>query len=72
MMTVPAFLGLDYECEDTYRFTLTPDVDDLDGDGDTTELIVQSDALGLHMMNGGPFGHMHGGGMGMMGPHMRP
>jgi len=72
VMSVPAFLGLDYECADTYQFTLTQDVDDLDSDGDTEELILESEALRLHMMNGGPFGHMHGGGMGMMGQHMRP
>lgn len=68
-MSVPGFLGLDYQCGDGYRFMLTPDTDDLDGDGDTTELIMSSEALQLHLQNGGPSGHMHGAGEGMMGSH---
>lgn len=68
-MAVPGFLGLDYQCGGTYEYSLTPDVDDLDGDGDTTELIIISDGMRFHMMGGGPFGHRHGFGMGMMGPH---
>lgn len=70
MMAVPGFLGEDFTCDGIYECTLTPDVDDLDGDGDTEELIIVSDAMALHMMNGGPTGHMHGTGSGMMGPHM--
>lgn len=70
IMSVPAFLGLDYQCGQMYQFMLTTDVNDLDGDGDTEELIMQSDAMRMHSLNGGPTGHMHGNGQGMMGPHM--
>ena len=69
-MSVPAFLGLDYRCGQVYQFMLAPDADDLDGDGDTEELIMQSDAIRMHALDGGPTGHMHGGDSGMMGPHM--
>jgi hypothetical protein len=71
-MMVPGFLGLDYTCEsDTpYECYLQPDEDDLDGDGDTTELILLSEAMQFHMQNGGPMGHHHGDGPGMMGSHM--
>lgn len=69
-MAVPAFLGTDFTCQGTYQCVLTPDVNDLDADGDTTELIIESDAMRLHMTNGGPTGHMHGTGPGMMGSHM--
>jgi len=72
VMSVPAFLGLDYQCGDAYTFVLTPDTNDLDGDGDTEELIMQSDAMSMHLSNGGPTGHMHGDGSGMMGQHMGP
>lgn len=70
MMTVPGFLGLDYECGQMHRFMLTPDVDDLDGDGDTEELIMLSQGMQMHMLDGGPMGHQHGDEPGMMGPHM--
>lgn len=70
VMTVPGFLGQDFTCDGIYECVLTADVDDLDGDGDTEELIIISDAMEFHMMNGGPTGHMHGSGAGMMGPHM--
>ena len=72
LMAVPGFLGLDYECGAAHEFVLTPDVDDLDGDGDTEELIILSDAMQTHMTDGGPTGHMHGDGTGagMMGSHM--
>ncbi len=70
MMAVPGFLGQDFTCGGTYACVLTQDVDDLDGDGDTEELVVVSNAMDLHMMNGGPMGHAHGGGPGMMGSHM--
>lgn len=70
VMAVPAFLRLDYNCEDTIRFTLTHDVNDLDADGDIEELVLQSDAMRQHLLDGGPMGHGHGGGMGMMGSHM--
>jgi len=70
VMSVPGFLGLDYQCGPIYAFILTPDTDDLDGDGDTEELIMQSEAMRLHAFDGGPMGHMHGNGRGMMGPHL--
>jgi hypothetical protein len=69
-MSLPAFLGLDYECGEMYRFMLTPDTNDLDGDGDTEELIMLSQGMQMHMLDGGPMGHQHGDGGGMMGMHM--
>lgn len=69
-MAVPGFLGQDFTCGTTYECVLTKDVDDLDGDGDVEELIILSDAMESHLMNGGPAGHMHGHGLGMMGSHM--
>jgi len=62
MMAVPGFLGLDYVCGGTHDFHLASDVDDLDTDGDTDELICVSDVLLGHMQFGGPAGHSHGSG----------
>lgn len=70
MMALPGFMNQDFECEGTFECRLEPDVDDLDGDGDTEELIVISEAMEFHVMDGGPMGHMHGSGSGMMGGHM--
>ncbi len=70
-MAVPGFLNLDYLCGETYSHHLRTDVDDLDEDGDTEELVVYSDALLMHLEDGGPTGHQHGFGMGMMGGHRR-
>jgi len=70
LMSVPGFLGQDFRCGETYACVLTQDVDDLDEDGDTAELIILSDAMALHMTEGGPGGHRHGSGFGMMGHHM--
>ncbi len=70
MMAVPGFLGQDFTCGGVYECVLTPDVDDLDGDGDTEELIMLSDAMEFHMMDGGPTGHTHGAGAGMTDSHM--
>ncbi len=69
-MAVPGFLGQDFACGGVYECFLTPDVDDLDEDGDTEELILFSEAMEFHLMNGGPTGHTHGTDSGMMGPHM--
>lgn len=69
-MSVPGFLGVDFACGGTFTCRLTADVDDLDGDGDTEELILLSGAMTRHLLEGGPLGHMHGGGFGMMGSHM--
>lgn len=68
VLAVPVFLGMDFSCSGTRDFTLTPDVDDLDGDGDVAELILVSDGLLGHMQFGGPRGHSHGAGT--MGAHM--
>jgi hypothetical protein len=71
LMVVPGFLNLDYACGGMYSYYLQPDVDDVDGDGDTEELIVFSDALLMHLEDGGPTAHQHGFEMGMMmGGHM--
>jgi hypothetical protein len=75
-LAVPGFLTQDFVCNGTYLCKLTLDTDDLDGDGDREEFVMVSDAMTLHMMNGGPGGHHHGSGPGMIGPHhsggMRP
>lgn len=60
-MCVPAFLGSDYLCGSAYHGFLTADVDDLDGDGDTDELIVTTEAFGFHTGPGGMGGHGHMG-----------
>lgn len=70
-MAVPGFLGLDYTCGDVFDCFFGPDVDDLDGDGDTEELVVTTEAMLDHMESGGPIGHHHDAGLGMMGPHMK-
>lgn len=58
-MCVPAFLGSDYLCESAYHCFLTTDIDDLDADGDTEELIVTTEALDFHTGPGGMGGHGH-------------
>ncbi len=64
VMSVPAFLGADYEHGDIYHYYLTVDVDDLDGDGDAEELLATTEALYLHIGPAGISGHGHmGGGM---------
>ena len=64
VMSIPAFLGADYDHGDTYHCYLTVDVDDLDGDGDREELLATTEALHLHVGPGGISGHGHmGGGM---------
>lgn len=65
MMAVPGFLNMDYACGGTYHMYLTEDTNDLDGDGDTQELVLTSEAMQTHMAAGGPMGHMHPG-RGMM------
>ncbi|MBI4718003.1 MAG: hypothetical protein HY763_09385 [Planctomycetes bacterium] len=72
-MAVPAFLNMDYACGAMHSFMLTPDVDDLDGDDDTEELILISGAMQSHMQAGGPMNHSHrgsSGGSAMMGGMM--
>lgn len=69
-MAVPGFLGQDFACGGVYEYLLTPDIDDLDGDGDSEELILLSEAMDFHLSNGGPMGHMHGDGFDVMSGHM--
>jgi len=63
-MCVPAFRSSDYLCGSAYHGFLTADVNDLDADGDTDELIVTTEALMLHLGPIGMGGHHHG----MRGP----
>lgn len=42
----------------------------LDGDGNTQGLIIGSDALEFHMVNGRPAAYMHGTGSDMMRTQM--
>lgn len=58
-LSVPVFLGMDFACGATLEFVLAPDLDDLDGDGDSEELILLSDGMLGHMQSGGPLGHTH-------------
>ena len=57
-MCVPGFLNSDYACGGTYGCTFSADVNDLDGDGDVTELVVTTTGLTNHMMSGGMRPHM--------------
>jgi hypothetical protein len=59
-MCVPGFLNSDYLCGGTYACALGPDVDDLDNDGDTQELIVTTEGMWSHMGDGGMRSHMNG------------
>jgi hypothetical protein len=54
-MCVPGFLGADYGCDGVFRCLLAPDSDDVDGDGDTDELMAVTETLEVHM---GAFGMM--------------
>lgn len=65
MMTVPGFLGTDYTCGSTYHMYLGPDTNDLNGNGDTQELIAYSQAMQTHMQSGGMMngGMMSGSGL---------
>ncbi len=66
--------GLDARCRSGIRQCSSSahggGLSDLDGDGDTEELIIISDAMEFRMMNGGPTGHRHGPGPGMGGSHI--
>lgn len=63
IMTVPGFMGMDYVCGATYHMYLTPDTDDVNGDGDTNALVLMSEAMQTHMQSGGMMGNMGGGNM---------
>ncbi len=65
---VPGFLNADYTCGGQYDCYFGPDVDDLDADGDTSELIVTTSPLYAHMGPGGMMDHHHDMGMGMFSP----
>lgn len=54
---VPGFLHADYGCNGQFSAVVQADVDDLDGDGDTTEPIVVTESLRLHAAPGGMMGH---------------
>jgi hypothetical protein len=58
-MSVPAFLGSDYLCDSAYHCFLATDIDDVDADGDTDELIVTTEALEFHTGLEGIRGHGH-------------
>jgi len=62
---VPGFMHADYACDGTFECFLAPDEDDVDGDGDTEELIATTQPLHEHLGQGGMMGRGHGhGGMG--------
>ena len=63
MMAVPGFMGMDYACGATYHMYLTPDTNDVNGDGDTNGLILMTEAMQTHMQSGGMMGNMGGGNM---------
>jgi hypothetical protein len=58
-MCVPGFLGSDFVCGGTYGVSLIVDVQDLDADGDTSEVIAVTDGLSLHTGRFGMMGHGH-------------
>jgi hypothetical protein len=60
MMAVPGFINADYTCGGQYDMYFGPDVNDVDGDGDTEELIATTGALHAHLGPGGMMGHNHG------------
>lgn len=50
---VPGFLNSDYACGGGFACTLAPDTNDVDHDGDTTELIIVTSGMQQHMGSGG-------------------
>lgn len=50
---VPGFLNSDYLCGGDFACSLAPDANDLDQDGDTTELIMLTSAMQQHMGTNG-------------------
>lgn len=72
---VPGFLNSDYACGGAFACALTPDINDVDQDGDTTELIMQTSGMQQHMRSGGMGRHGAGGDVtfgGMMIGNGRP
>lgn len=67
---VPGFLHSDYDCGGTFASVLSRDINDLDGDGDTEEMMLVTIGMISHMQRGGMARHMLEGGFrfsGMMG-----
>lgn len=64
---VPGFLNSDYACGGEFACSLTADVNDVDQDGDTTELIMQTSGMQQHMRSGGMGRHGAGSIGAMMG-----
>lgn len=56
---VPGFLNSDYLCGGTFACFLGPDTDDLDGDGDTQELVITTQPFQQHVGPAGMRGHRH-------------
>ncbi|GMU84510.1 MAG: hypothetical protein AMXMBFR47_43790 [Planctomycetota bacterium] len=50
---VPGFLNSDYACGGEFACLLTPDVNDVDQDGDTAELITLTSGMQQHFSAGG-------------------
>lgn len=50
---VPAFLNSDFACEGQFSCSLSPDVNDVNQDGDTQEIIMLTSAMQQHMSSGG-------------------
>lgn len=57
---VPGFLNSDYACGGEFACALTPDVNDVDQDGDTAELIMLTSGMQQHMGSGGVGRHGDG------------
>lgn len=72
---VPGFLNSDYACGGEFSCSLAPDTNDVDQDGNTTELVILTSTMQQHMGAGGMGRHGTGNGMfgGMLsGMMMRP
>lgn len=58
---VPGFMHADYDCSGTFECFVGPDQDDVDGDGNTTELVATTQSLHEHLgQNGMMMGQGHG------------
>ncbi len=61
-MCVPGFMGTDYHCGDTFNCYVGHDTNDLNGNGDTHEMMAFTQAMQMHMNEGGHgMGSMMGG-----------
>lgn len=59
-MCVPGFMNADYNCGGMFECFFGPDEDDVDGDGNTEEMMATTQALHDHLGSGGMMGHGHG------------